>query len=328
MKRALLAAVFLLGCALVARGDHVTMSSGREFDGQVLQESDASITFRLDHGTITVPRSSIVRVQKVAPPPPARPTPSVGVPPTAAPITKPTSQPAQRIQGWEPVTSRLAKQPWATNLLQIPATVIDRGQMRYVPYSSYRCGEDYEVNIYGDPDAPAGVEIGIYRGPLRNDQAKANCIEFIASLLSPADAAKVRSVNRAKDLMTRDGLTIEVTPETAEDAYGGWWVSVYSEKGLDAARATEEEIARITVPKTPKAREPAKPKTAPSVASASLMGSVYDWQDNDVQWSRPSSSSGAAGDGSVYVRGYYRKDGTYVQSYTRSASGSGGGRRR
>src|SRR3954451_21359888 len=108
MKRVLFTTMILLGCALVARADHVTMNSGREFDGQVLQESDASITFRLDHGTITVPRSSIVRVQKVAPPPPVRPTPSVGVRPAAAPATKPASQPVQRIPGWEPVTSRLA----------------------------------------------------------------------------------------------------------------------------------------------------------------------------------------------------------------------------
>lgn len=41
----------------------------------------------------------------------------------------------------------------------------------------------------------------------------------------------------------------------------------------------------------------------------------------------PSSSGGSGG--SVYVNGYYRRDGTYVHPYTRAAPGSGrsGGRR-
>src|SRR5690349_8172515 len=101
MKRGFFVTLILLAWVSSSRGDHVTMTSGREFDGQILQESDASITFRLDHGTITIPRSSIVRVQKVAPPPPSRPTPSLGVRPAAAPATKPMSRPVQRIPGWE-----------------------------------------------------------------------------------------------------------------------------------------------------------------------------------------------------------------------------------
>jgi hypothetical protein len=40
------------------------------------------------------------------------------------------------------------------------------------------------------------------------------------------------------------------------------------------------------------------------------------------------TSSGAGSDKSVYVHGYYRKDGTYVRPHYRSAPGSGGGRRK
>jgi hypothetical protein len=46
---------------------------------------------------------------------------------------------------------------------QIPATVIDVGRLSYVPYSSFQIGDDRELNVYGDPDAPACVEIGLYR---------------------------------------------------------------------------------------------------------------------------------------------------------------------
>jgi hypothetical protein len=41
-----------------------------------------------------------------------------------------------------------------------------------------------------------------------------------------------------------------------------------------------------------------------------------------------SSSGPSSSDGTVYVKGYTRKDGTYVRPHTRSAPGSGGGRRR
>jgi hypothetical protein len=60
------------------------------------------------------------------------------------------------------ITAILGKQPWITSLRQIPATVVDKGVMRNVPYLSFQSG-DYELNVYGDPDNPAGVEIGIHR---------------------------------------------------------------------------------------------------------------------------------------------------------------------
>jgi hypothetical protein len=41
-----------------------------------------------------------------------------------------------------------------------------------------------------------------------------------------------------------------------------------------------------------------------------------------------SSSGSSSSNGTVYVKGYTRKDGTYVAPHTRSAPGSGGGRRR
>lgn len=301
-------AAFLLIASNSARADKITLESERVVEGQVLQKSDEGLTVRLDHGVAKFPASMVKSVE------PSDPVALV------KPQGKAPGQHDARIPPWDVLTSALAKQPWATNLLPIPATVIDKGQMRFVPYSSYRCGEDYEVNLYGDPDAPAGIEIGIYRNLLKSDKAKENCIEFIASILpDPADAKAVRGLNREKAIVTRDGVTFEVTPPTADDAYGGWWVSIYDEKALDEARATPAEIAQITVPKTA--------KTAPANPSDTTASNdpVYDWQSSDLKRSRPSAVSSGSGGGSVYVRGYQRKDGTYVRSYTRSAPGSGGG---
>jgi hypothetical protein len=142
------------------------------------------------------------------------------------------------------VIQKLLERPWATQLQQIPATVIDVGSFKNVPYQSYRCGDDYEVNIYGDPDAPAAVEIGIYRDLLKDVAARENCVAFLASVLAdPADATAVKALGRVKDRQTRGGLTFETTPETDPDAYGGWWVSAYDEAALDRARASERRGA-------------------------------------------------------------------------------------
>src|SRR5262245_5298593 len=140
-----------------------------------------------------------------------------------------------RTPAFKEVVLKLGARDWADGLRQIPATVIDTGVMRNVPYKSFHAGSDYEVNVYGDPESPAGFEIGIRGALLADDQAKANCVDFVSSLMrNDADKAAVRGLDLAKDLAVFKDLTFEVTPPTAEDAYGGWWVSVYSEPALNS----------------------------------------------------------------------------------------------
>jgi hypothetical protein len=209
---------------------------------------------------------------------------------------------------------RLAAQDWATGLRQIPATVIDAGILKNVPYKSQRAGGDYEINVYGDPANPAGFEIGIRGKLLDDEQAKKNCVEFVASLLSNSeDKATVRGLKIAKDLIVRNDLTFEITPSTAEDAYGGWWVSVYGEAGLDKVRASDKELRAITVSK----ESVAEKKTAATKPVSNDDAQLGQWNGDDLRYAR--SSNGKSTGGSVYVRGYTRKDGTYVQSHTRSS---------
>ena len=77
--------------------------------------------------------------------------------------------------------------------------------------------------------------------------AKSDCIKYISELFKNEKFnAVLHGLKLSKDSKEVDGLTIEITPETDEDAFGGWWVSVYSTGKLNAARATEEELAAIT----------------------------------------------------------------------------------
>jgi hypothetical protein len=227
-----------------------------------------------------------------------------------------SSKSASRLPNYAAILVRLADKEWATDLRQIPANVIDNGVMRFVPYKSHRVGGDYEMNVYGDPGNPAGFEIGIRGKLLDDEQAKKNCVEYIASLLSDSDdKAAVRQLKLDKDLVVRDNVTFEITPSTADDAYGGWWVSVYSESQLDKVRASDKELKAITVSKT------AVVETEPAESTLSTAANFDDrlsgWSSSDLAYARPSKSKSHGGD--VYVRGYDRKDGTYVHSYTRSA---------
>ncbi|HEX7897632.1 MAG TPA: hypothetical protein VF950_07710 [Planctomycetota bacterium] len=167
---------------------------------------------------------------------------------------------------------------FAPELIPISASVVDRGHLRHVPYISYRAG-DVEFNAYGDPDRPACLEIGIYGDPARRPAAR----DALAGLLAdPDDRNAVLALALAQDKQSRRGLTFEITPETAADAYGGWWVSVYDLKALDASRASAAEMKEVAVPR--------------------MTG----------------DESGRPGK-TIYVKGYRRKDGTYVPGYTKTA---------
>lgn len=289
--------------------DQIALTDGLKINGRAISQTDGQVEVQLAHGVVTFPRSIFQSINGK----------------DAAPLLdslrpSPSPRASHRLPSCDALAAGLRGRAWGTSVVQIPATVVDNGQMRFVPYKSFRAATDYEVNVYGDPDAPAAVEIGIYRGLLNDADAKRNCIDFIASAMSdPEDAAAVLALDREKDLVVRGGLTVEVTPATDPDAYGGWWVSVYDAHALDGARATPAEIRQITVPRMTLTRTPTKtaPPLAPPVATASpaasaSAGDTGEWQASDMQYARPGRGSGG-----VYVSGYTRKNGTYVHSYHR-----------
>lgn len=125
---------------------------------------------------------------------------------------------------------------WGIGINEIPPTDIDEGVFRGVPYKSYRAG-DYEINVYGDPNAPAGVEIGVYGSSVMSMQAKDDCKQFMSMVLSdPKDVDVLKAMNMSKDVRRRDGITLEVSPPNAEDSFSGFWISVYDTLKLQQAR--------------------------------------------------------------------------------------------
>src|SRR5215211_329586 len=136
-----------------AFGDKLTLFNGSSITGTILQTNGENVLLLTDFGTL---RYGIANIK------------SIGV-----------DSETNRLSEFNAVIKLLSKQPWATNLLQIAATVIDAGVLKHVPYVSFRCGEDYEINLYGDFENPAGIEVGVYRNLLGSTAAKRNCVKFI-----------------------------------------------------------------------------------------------------------------------------------------------------
>jgi hypothetical protein len=218
----------LLCMAGVGAADTIKLKNGGTLEGVIVKEIDGGLVVRLKYATVTLDRSDIDSIEK----------------------KKAEDVPAAkglRLPAWDRCIEVVAARPWSGQLRQIPATVIDKGVFKNVPYMSHKSGE-VEFNLYGDPDEPAAIEIGVYKDLIKSEAAKKECFEVIAALLSDAkDLAALKSLDLKPGKTEREGLTFEVTPETAEDAYGGWWISVYSPKLLDEARATEEELKKLSV---------------------------------------------------------------------------------
>jgi len=295
---ALLAFVILSRISLNA--DVVILESGKVITGNVLQQDSGGVLVSMDYGTFRYPLSWIkdVRKQKID--------------------SSAESSSAQRIPNWAKIISLLATNGWAHELNQIPATVIDNGVLKDVPYISFHCNTGgYEINIYGDLDHPSGVEIGAINYLVKSDEAKSNCVDFIASVLvNDADKKIVSALDLSQnDLTKKDGMTFETTFPDEPDAYGGWWVSVYDETSLAKARASGVALLAITQPRV-------ESKPQPTVVTYNYQPTAStpettSWTSDDLSYSRPDSSDSSSG-GEVYVRGYYRANGTYVNSYTRS----------
>jgi len=289
--------------ATCAHADTIVLKSGGSIEGEVLQKTEEKVVFRKGKSTFTYPigLGASIKIDPKSP--------------VALVVALPSG---------DDLVAAFAKQPWGANLEQIPATVIDKGVLKFVPYVSHQSG-DYELNVYGDPEKPAGIELGIYRRLLTQADVKEECIRFAASVVGASLKSSVLKAKRDKDSVAVGDWTIEITPPDAEDAYGGWWISIYSEKALDASRASAEELKAITSARQIKAA--AVPAVAVAAPTRPMTGDTTapDWSPTDLSRARISAAGGGGG-GSVYVRGYTRKDGTYVQSHTRSAPSRGGRR--
>ncbi len=217
------------------KADVVLLQNGGVITGTVLQQDAEGVLVQMDSGTYRYPPSWIREVKKEA---------------AAAPHV---SNNGRRIPDWAQIVSLLANTGWSQGLKQVPATVINNGVWQNVPYLSFRCrAGGYEINIFGDLNQPAAVQIGALSYLQQSDEARSNCVNFICSVLAnPDDRTMVRALNWSQpNSQKNSGMTFEILQPDEPGAFGGWWVSVYNENGLASARASEAELASLTQSRT------------------------------------------------------------------------------
>lgn len=268
----------------------MTLKNGQKIEGTLLKDQEGQSLVQVGYGSVTVRAGDVMSVEKNG----AAPSAQAG---------------DGRLSKWDHCLEVVAGQAWGRGLSQVPATVVDLGILKNVPYLSHRSG-DFEMNIYGDPDRPACLEIGLYRGGMDHSERRA-CIETMCLLLTdPEDRRSLRSINLEKGSGTRKGLVFEITPPTDKDAYGGWWVTVYDEGALSVQRASDAELAQITI--TPsQIKSPARPGATPvGIHPPSTPANPLRWQEHDLKNARPAPAT--TQEPRVYRRGVYRKNGVYV----------------
>ncbi len=239
-------AAILLALTSAALADTIHLSNGGKLEGVILKETETQVVVRLKYATVTLAKSDIDSIEKSKP--------------------EESKDAAQRMARWDKCIEALAARKWGGDLRQIAALVVDKGVFKNVPYMSHRAG-DYEFNIYGDPDHPAGIEIGVYKDLVKSDSVKKECLEIMLGLLREAkDQEFLKALSLKVDKKDREGITFEITPETAEDAYEGWWISVYDAAAIEKERATAEELAELAATREELEKEAADRKKADAEA--------------------------------------------------------------
>ena len=211
--------------------DVVVLQSGAVITGTILQQDASGVLLQMEYGTFRYPPNLVQEVRKEA----------------AAP--RHVSNNGQVIPDWAQIVSLMASHDWADGLQQVPAPMISYPLFQNIPYISFRCGAGgYEINIYGDLNQPAAVQMGAMTYLKDSMAARSNCVNFVCSLLASVDARKlVRSLDLSQKAMgTNAGMTAGTILPGEWGSYGGWWVMVYNQDALASAKASAAELLAIT----------------------------------------------------------------------------------
>lgn len=259
-----------------AEPDMVVLKDGSTHRGVIVQNTAKAVTIQNKYSLQTFPKSQIVRIRDDA---------DLGLEFTKA--NRPGDLPA-----WRVMVNDLRLNDAIKSLEQIPATTIDNGEFRNVPYLSFRINEFIEMNVYGDPDDPAGVEFGIYGRHSSNEKARRVLRSFLAGFLSTkAEVGAIYSIPFSGGRECLGDFCIEITPANAPDAYGAWWISLYNPKKLEAVRLGDAEYAKLT-------RPPGQ------IVDKSGRVKRNTWTLEDLDLSQRLRNAGE--DARVLIRGFYR----------------------
>ena len=142
------ALVLSLAATAIAAGqtfkapDSLVLKSGKTVQGLILKNSRDAVLLQERLEEVSYPKSEIVRIID-----------------NANEDSIFTGMFAKgQLPPWRVISSDLRSNDAVRSLVEIPATIMNAGEFKNVPYKSFRVNHDIELNIYGDPEDPPALE--------------------------------------------------------------------------------------------------------------------------------------------------------------------------
>jgi hypothetical protein len=213
--------------------DTVALKDGTELKGLILRNSASSVLIETADGEREIRKESIRRIVDQR-----------GDEAAMAAVT-----PRGKLPHWHGIVQDFRHHDSVRSFRPVPATAIDEGFLRNIPYLSYRVNETMELNIYGPPGNPVAVEMGVYGRGAASMQQRKRMREFLAGHVgSRKEVAALYSLDMDGGEVRAGGLAMRCLPPSAPEAFGGWWLCLYDPSRLEGARLDAETYARVTRP--------------------------------------------------------------------------------
>jgi hypothetical protein len=213
--------------------DRLEMNDGSTMRGLILKNTAKSVLFQTPTKEVLVPKDQIRRIHDEI----------------DGEIVFDEIAGKGRLPSWRAMVTDLRNHDDIRSLQQIPATTIESGLFKNIPYLSFRLNEQSEFNVYGDPHNPVAIEFGMYGRQRNNPRYRQMVREFLAGHLhTREEIATLYDLRLTGDERRAGHLAFKVTPPVAADAYGGWWISVFDPKRMDQARVRDAQYAAVTLP--------------------------------------------------------------------------------
>ena len=213
--------------------DTLDMLDGSKIRGLILKNTADDVLIQTEKTELLVPKSQIRRIGD-----------EMEGEIVFADVAKPG-----RLPSWRAMVFDLRNHDSIHAIEQIPATKIEEGYLKNIPYLSFRVNEQSEFNVYGDPQDPVAIEFGMYGGRRKNPKYHRIVREFLAGHLQTRDQIAALYALPFTGGEKRVGLmAIKITPPSEAGAYGGWWICVYNPSRLDPARVGNAAYAAVTKP--------------------------------------------------------------------------------
>lgn len=210
------------------------MNDGTHYKGLIIKNDAREIILQQETGEHVIPKAAIQRIDDAS----------------KSMIYFSDLVAADKAPPWRMMVQDMRCNDAVKSFIQIPATTISEGYLKNVPYLSFHINKHGEMNIYGDPNNPACVELGTYnqnKAHLKKFQEISR--ELLAGYLSSrATIQTLYSLNLKGDEKSIGQFIFKIMPPSDPSSNRGWWISIYDPLLLKKARVSDARYKQLTLP--------------------------------------------------------------------------------